>query len=341
MIPAPYDEWFAGSAIDGTYGYDLADLRAVEPVEAAAGFAETWRTWRVEASAVAPEPQLTPLGRVGAHEVSLVEHTAAEGLRLRAWLAVPAEGAARVGVVHGHGYGGRDAPDFSRVPADAAAIFPVARGLGTLNAGVGAPAVKDEHVLHGIQAIETYVLGRCAVDLWHAADALTEVAGPLPLYYIGESFGGGIGALALPWDDRYVGATLIVPSFGQYDLRLGLACEGSGEAVRRHVAVHPEAREVLRTFDASTAATFLRVPVRVEAARWDVVVPPPGQFAVANGIERAAARVAGAELELAVLPAGHAEFPGIDDVRADASAAGLAHLERALTRPAVSRSTRA
>lgn len=312
---------------DGDYGFDLEALRAVAPVPPPPGFAERWRGWYRTARAVDPEPRVRSVERAGGREVFLVEHTVADGLRVRGWFATAVDGRPpRVGIVHGHGYGGRDAPDFDRVPDDAAVFFSLARGQGVLNAGVGAPTPADGHVLHGIHSIDDYVLGRCAVDLWHAASALHVLAGELPLYYVGESFGGGVGALALPWDDRFVGATLVVPSFGQYDLRLRLPCEGSGERVRRHVAAHPHAREVLRLFDASTAAGFIRIPVRVECAMRDRHVPPPGQFAVANAV----AAAPGAELELAVLPYGHREYPGIAAVDAAAFAATLAHIDRTL-----------
>ena len=188
-------------------------------------------------------------------------------------------------------------------------------------------------MLHGLGSVETYSLGRCAVDLWHAADALVEIAGSLPLYYVGESF-GGIGALAVPWDRRFVGATLVVPSFGQYDVRLGVECTGSGESVRRYVAEHPEAREVLRYFDTSTAAGYLRIPVRCECALWDTAVPPPGQFAVANAVAASvrAEPAGGIELELVELPAGHAEYPGKAGDAARAAAATRAHVAHCLAR---------
>ncbi|GAA2244310.1 acetylxylan esterase [Promicromonospora sukumoe] len=330
-LPEPYATWFPDAPIDGTYGYDRDALLAVEPVPAPAGFAELWQGWFAASRVVRPEPRLTSLGRQGAHDLYEVEHAGADGLRLRGWLALPSEGRARVGVVHGHGYGGRDAPAFDRVPDDAAVVFPVARGLGALNSGVGAPDEAAEHVVHGIGSVATYSLGRCAVDLWHAADALVEVAGDLPLYYVGESF-GGIGALALPWDRRFVGATFVVPSFGQYDVRLGLECTGSGEAVRRYVAEHPEARDVLRYFDTSTAAGYLRIPVRCECALWDAAVPPPGQFAVANAVAAVAATRAGGAacpaLELETLPAGHADYPGDVDVKARAASATRGHIAR-------------
>ncbi|GAT71560.1 acetylxylan esterase [Microbacterium hydrocarbonoxydans] len=317
----PYDSWFPDAAFDGTYGRDLGALRRIAPVPPPPGFAERWRGWRTQARSVDAAPVVLSSEERHGRRVSLVEHAGVDGVRLRSWLAMPAQGPARAGVVHGHGYGGRDAVDLRRVPADAAAIFPVARGLGALNAGIGAPQPKEEHVLAGIADPETYVLGLCARDLWLAADALVALAGDVPLYYVGESFGGGIGALAVPWDERFRGATLIVPSFGQYDERLAVTCLGSGETVRAHVAAHPGARETLRWFDASSAIGFADVPIRVEAALWDQYVPPPGQFAVAAGAR---------DLELAVLPAGHAEYPGAHEVTADAVRAGLAHLARAL-----------
>jgi len=344
-LPAPYDAWFPDSPIDGTYGYDRDGLLAVPPAVEPDGFADLWRSWHAAARGVPADVVAEPVGRQGAHDVSVVTFTADGGLRLRAWLALPVDGPVRVGIVHGHGYGGREAPSFERVPRDAALIFPVARGLGALNAGVGAPDVSTEHVLAGIEDVETYVLGRCAVDLWHAATALQEVlagdagaSGDLPLYYVGTSFGGGVGALAVPWDDRFVGATLEVPSFGQYDERLAVPCTGSGEAQRRYVAGHPEARAVLALTDASVAATYLRVPTRVECALWDAHVPPPGQFGVAHGVAAAERAGTGAELELAVLSAGHAEYPGQAREMAAAFAATRAHVGRAVERAAAAAS---
>ncbi|KQQ83328.1 acetylxylan esterase [Pseudarthrobacter sp. SL88] len=327
----PYSKWFPAAHRDGSYGYETDGLLSIQPVEAPANFASLWKSWYRQAVPVPASVRLTEVAPVEGRRVYEIEHAATGGLRLRGWLAMPAGGGEpRAGVVHGHGYGGREAVDFSRVPGDAAVMFALARGQGRLNAGLGAPLPEDGHVLFGIESIDTYVLGRCAVDIWHAASALTEVVGDVPLYYVGESFGGGIGALAVPWDRRFVGATLVVPSFGHYDLRNSLACDGSGERVRSHVQLHPEAREVLRYFDASTAATFLKVPVRVECALWDNHVPPPGQFAVANGVACASSQGLGAELDLDIQPAGHVEYPGIQPVRQAAYAATKAHLGRSL-----------
>jgi len=58
---------------------------------------------------------------------------------------------------------------------------------------------------------------------------------------MGISFGGGIGALAVPWEPRIAPGHLNVPTFGHQSLRLQLPTTGSGSAVqtfaRRHVHV--------------------------------------------------------------------------------------------------------
>ncbi|TDE98959.1 acetylesterase [Occultella glacieicola] len=314
----PFEEWFGTDTADATYGHDLPDLLAVEPVPAPPGFDAFWRDLAARAREVDPSPVLTPIGRTGVHELHAVRFRTTDGLTLGGWLALPVAGSPELGLVVSHGYGGRMAPDLAGVPADAAALFPVARGLPAASLIDGVPAVGAEHVLVGIGSVATYILGGCAADLWCAATALTRLAGDLPLYFHGASFGGGQGALALPWDDRFFGATLVVPSFGQHDLRLRMPCTGSGESVRHHVAAHPEAREVLRFFDASTSATRITVPTRVEAALWDPAVPPPGQFAVHNGL-------AGPK-ELYVRSAGHTEYPGQDREDAECVAGTLAHI---------------
>ncbi|WP_433675371.1 acetylxylan esterase [Microbacterium gorillae] len=323
MIAPDYTTWFPDEEIDGTYGFDEAALRRVAPIPAPDGFADLWRGWNARVRATLPRFEVGEYAPFSAHEAAEIHYTAVDGTVLGGWVARPRDRAPRVVVVHSHGYGGRERPEFDRVPDDAAAVFPLARGLGALNAGVGAPSERDVHVLFGIDDPERYVLGACVRDLWMTQNIADELWGELPHYLVGESFGGGVGALALPWDDRFVGATLVVPSFGQYDERLAAPCHGSGEAVRRYVREHPEAREVLRLFDASTAAAFARVPVRVEAALWDTHVPPPGQFGVAAGF---------ADRELVVLPAGHAEYPGLTEVLQQAIAGSREHLRRSIAR---------
>ncbi|MFD7497646.1 acetylxylan esterase [Streptomyces sp. NPDC059832] len=297
---------------DPAYGYTLQDLLGVPAPAAPDDFDAFWQARYEEARKVATEPELGPLEEerdgVRIHGVTF---TSVGGVRLGGWLALPAEGSAEYGFVIGHGYGGRDepGPDVPLPLPRAAAILPCVRGMGSRGLHPGIPDVSAAHVLHGIESRDTYVIGDCVADLWCAASALCELVPELApeeggpgLGYLGESFGGGLGALALPWDDRFGAAQLTVPTFGNHPLRLGLPCIGSGESVRGHRRDHPEVTEVLPYFDAATAATRLRTPTLVAAALFDPSVPPPGQFAVHNALA--------GEHELLVLSAGHFEYEG-------------------------------
>jgi cephalosporin-C deacetylase len=117
--------------------------------------------------------------------------------------------------------------------------------------------------------------------------------------YMGVSFGGGIGALALPWDRRIHLAHLNVPTFGHMPLRLTLPTQGSGEAIREYESRHGNLMATLIYYDAAVAAGFSRIPVHVAAALFDPVVAPPGQFAIFNALPE--------PKRLFVLDAGH--FP--------------------------------
>lgn len=297
-----------GFPFDPSYGRTLDDLSVIPAPPAPDGFADFWRARHEAARTVATEPEIGPLEEerdgVRIHGVTF---TSVGGERLGGWLALPADGPVRHGFVIGHGYGGRQGPgpDVPLPLPGAAAILPCVRGMGARSPVAGVPDVADAHVLHGIESRETYVIGDCVADLWCAASALHELVPGLaagPLGYLGESFGGGLGALALPWDDRFGAAQLTVPTFGNHPLRLTLPCVGSGESVRRYRREHPGVTEVLRYFDAATAAGFLELPTLVAAALFDPSVPPPGQFAVYNALA--------GERELLVLSAGHFEHPG-------------------------------
>lgn len=193
--------------------------------------------------------------------------------------------AIRRGLVVGHGYGGRTGPEPQRVPADTAAIFPCAPGTHpAVRSRFPAPA--DEHVLAGISHRDTYSHRFAAADIWRAATVLLDLAPGATgtLDFSGTSFGGGIGAMALPWDERFRRAVLDVPSFGDHPTRLSRQCTGSGEAVRQHLRAHPEVRPVLDYFDSAIAARRLRIPVQVAAAVLDPAVDPRGQFAVFHAL---------------------------------------------------------
>ncbi|MFJ5290100.1 acetylxylan esterase [Streptomyces sp. NPDC088348] len=310
---------------DPAYGHTLDDLLHVGAPAAPEDFDAFWRAGYASALRVDPAPETGPLEeeRDGVR-IFAVSYTSVGGVRIGGRLVLPAEGPVEHGFVIGHGYGGRDAagPDVPLPLPHSAALLPCVRGMGDRSLLPGIPGTADAHVLHGIGSRESYVIGACVADLWCAASALLALvpeldrrggpgpgSGPVPgpgprLGYLGESFGGGLGALALPWDARFAAGQLTVPTFGNHPLRLTLPCAGSGESVRAYHRAHPGVTDVLRYFDAATAATRVRVPVLVAAALFDPAVPPPGQFAVFNGLA--------GEGELRVLSAGHFEHPGTE-----------------------------
>jgi len=278
----------------------------IDPRPEPADFDAFWQDLALRARAIAPTPALEPSTIAGAQ---VVRYTSLGGIRVGGWLVLP-EGQPRSAVIVAHGYGGRAELDPRWAPADAAVFYPMARGMAELSLVDGIPSFSKDHVLHGIESRETYVHGGCAADIWCAVNALEHVLetplgerhGGLRLGYFGPSFGGGIGAMAVPWDERIDAASLYVPSFGSNVARLATDCVGSGAAVTEWVAQHPEAWTVLDYFDAATAAARLRVPTIVAAAREDPSVPPVGQFAVADA-------VLPQFRTLISMTAGHREYP--------------------------------
>lgn len=297
---------------DPTYGYDEAGLRSVQSPPAPDDFEAFWRSRYDAACALRPEPEVVPEPGISNDdvEVSVVRFWALgldgkPAIRIGGWLVRPRRVKAVRAVVVGHGYGGRSEPDRNPVRPPAVRLFVCMRGFD-LSRQPDLPDTAARHVLHGIDRRETYLHLGCAADLWAAVGVLHE---RYPEFrdvtdYVGGSFGGGIGALAMPWDARVRRVVLDVPSFGNHPLRLTLPCVGSGEAVRMlHQRGH-DVLPVLRYFDAATAAGFLKQPTLVSAARFDPAVPPPGQVAVYNAIPHAHKR-------LILRDGGHFEYPAL------------------------------
>ncbi len=235
------------------------------------------------------------------HRIQRIVYSSSTGEQVVAWLATP-HGAVTHGIVIGHGYGGRTEPDLDYLTPSTAAIYPVAPGQEVNEPGI-LPALPARNVLAGIADRSTYAHRYSVADLWRAAsvliDAVPDAADALD--YIGSSFGGGIGALALPWDPRFRRASLEVPSFGHYPIRLSRRCTGSGESLRQYLRTHPEVRPVLDYFDSAIAAKRIRIPVHVGAAVMDPSVDPRGQFAVFHAL--------GGAKRLTVRGSGHSEGP--------------------------------
>jgi len=285
---------------DPTYGYDLEQLLAV-PAPAGPHDLRAFWSWSYNVTRALPlslrRHQIE--SSRSDYDVYVVEFNSLGSMRIGGWLTVPKQGPIVHGLVIGHGYGGRTEPHFE---PEAITIAPCARGFNR-SARRDIPDEAFRHVLHGIEKRDDYSHRGCAADLWSAASALLELHPELAgkLDYAGTSFGGGIGALALPWDNRFRKAFLQVPSFGNHPLRLTLPCVGSGEAVRSYHRRHPEVLKVLEYFDAATAARLIKIPVFGAPALFDPAVPPPGQFAICNAL--------GGTKKLFVHTAGHYSSP--------------------------------
>jgi cephalosporin-C deacetylase len=292
---------------DPAYGYDVAGLLAVEPPPEPPGFVEFWRARYARALAVDPEPRLT----VSRHArdgflVWDVAYRSTGGVPIRGWLLEPLSAPARAAFVVGHGYGGLAAPDVPLLYPDVAYLVPSLRGLG-LSAQEPFSANPAWHVLHDIHDRERYVLGGCVEDLWTGVSALLALRPDVRgrVWYTGHSFSGGVGIMALAWDDRVSRAHVDVPSFGHHPLRLALPTTGSAASVQAFVAQHVHVADTLPFYDSAVAARHVRLPVHLAAALFDPVVVPPGQFAVHNALP--------GPTELFLRRAGHFAHPGQAD----------------------------
>ena len=279
----------------------LEELLRIAPPAEPADFDDFWQATYRETAAQPLELTQTELESPSPeHRLFEVYYRTLGGVRVGAWLVYPRRQPVTLGAVIGHGYGPRTAPEFPRRPA--ACLFLNAPGF-SLSATSTIPDQVPQHVLHGIGERTTYILRHCVAALWSSAQALAQLQPSIAgqIVYNGGSFGGGLGALALPWEPLYQRAFLEVPTFGHHPLRLEIPGNGSGEQVRLYAKTHPEVRQVLAYFDAATAARRIKIPVFVAPALVDTVVPAPGQFAVANALPE--------PKELFVLTAGHAEYP--------------------------------
>ena len=284
---------------DPTYGFDEAGLRDIRPPPEVEGFVAFWRASYAETLSLPLRIALAESGLPHrSHRVRTVEFDTLGGFRIGGWLLEPCEQAPLSLVVQGHGYGGRDSID-ALIPRRAAVLLVCAPGFNR-SARTDLPSQADVHVVHGIGHRDTYLIRFCVASLWSAGSVLRELHPNLPLHFVGGSFGGGLGALAMPWDVRFSAGFLEVPTFGHHPLRLQCQCVGSGESVRRWRTDHPEVLEVLRYYDAAVAAAHIAVPVVCAPALFDPAVPPPGQWAVANALPKG---------EIVPVTAGHFDHP--------------------------------
>ncbi len=289
---------------DPTYGYTLEQLLAVTPPTEPKDFDNFWQQRYQKALTVDPQPhtQIISADKLG-WRVFDIRYTSTDRFPIRGWLLLPKSGIIKRGFIIGHGYGGRDEPDFHLPFKDAALLFPCFRGLG-LSAQ---PAISSDpywHVRHDINQKDRYILGGCVEDLWLAVSAMLSLFPHLAghLGYLGISFGGGIGALALAWESRISRGHFNIPSFGHQPLRLRLASNGSANSVQQFYRNHKkQTLKVLRYYDAALAAKRITIPIHCACAKFDPCVAPPGQFAIYNALP--------GEKQLYTLDAGHHNYP--------------------------------
>jgi cephalosporin-C deacetylase len=297
---------------DPTYGLTVEELRAIKPPRAPPAFEEFWRSRYVRALGVDPRPRLSESGATHpnwrVHDITFIS---TNEFQIGGWLLLPRAGAVRRGLVVGHGYGGREAPDFDIPVTETAVLFPCFRGLSrSRRADISSD--PDFHVLTGIDNPQSYILGGCVEDLWLAVSVLTQLYPELDgrTGYSGESFGGGVGALAIPFDKRIDRGHLVVPTFGNMPLWLTLPTVGSGHSVQNYQKTHGDVLNTLSFFDAATAAARIETPMLLAVARFDPAVAPPCQFSVANALPTSNHH------ETVILDAGHFDYPGAEEQHA-------------------------
>jgi len=289
---------------DPTYGYSLNQLLAVKTPKEPKDFDCFWQARYQKALTVTPQPQIKIINedRRG-WRVFNIRYTSTDNFPIRGWLLLPTSGVIKRGFIVGHGYGGRSEPDFHLPFKDAALLFPCFRGLA-LSAQ---PSISFEpywHVLHDIDQRDHYILGGCVEDVWLAVSAMLSLFPHTAehLGYLGISFGGGIGALALAWELRVTKGHLNMPTFGHQPLRLRLATNGSAHSVQQYYRTHKkQTLKVLRYYDAALAAKRITMSIHCACAKFDPCVAPPGQFAIYNALS--------GEKHLFILDAGHHNYP--------------------------------
>ena len=289
-------------AFDPNYGYSLDDLLSITPPKAPDDFIDFWYAKYQKALRLNPTVELNHTGYKAGFKIYDINYLSSDGFLIGGWLLEPDQQAVRQCIVVGHGYGGRDQPDYHFDIPNTAYLFPCFRGLSRSRC----VTVSDQpqyHVIHNLDNPNTYILGGCVEDLWLAVSLLLKryPATTGRIGYMGISFGAGIGALAMACDTRIQRGHLNVPTFGHQPLRLQLPSIGSAEAVQAYIGEHEQARATLAYYDAATAASYVQQAGFIAAALFDPLVAPPGQFAIYNSW-------AGPK-QLFVLQAGHFDYP--------------------------------
>jgi len=293
---------------DSNNAYLLEQLLQVNAPPAPPDFNAFWYSAYLAIQNFRPKIKLRdPQKKIKNWRVIDVYYSSTNDITIGGWLLVPVDKAPTRGFIVGHGYGGRNAPDSHLPFADAAIFFPCCRGLGR-SAMPLISADPQWHILHDMDKREQYILKGCVEDIWIAVSCMEALFPCLQgkLGFLGLSFTGGIGALAMACEDRIARAHFNVPTFGHHRLRLRQPTLGSGHAVQSFFRKDPKSTlNTLRYYDAANAAEAITMPVHFALALKDSVVTPPGQFAIYNHTS--------SDKRLFVLDQGHANYARQDE----------------------------
>ena len=290
---------------DPSYGYSFEQLLAVAPpAKEPADFDLFWQNRYQEALNLKPKIHLKEsYDTTEDWRVFEISYISTDDFLINGWLLLPHSGIVERGFIIGHGYGGREAPDFHLPFKNCALLFPCFRGLSRSSRS----DISTEpfwHIRHHLDSVENYILGGCVEDIWMATSALLHLYPHLAghLGYLGISFGGGIGAMALGFEKRITRGHLNIPTFGHQLLRLRLKTLGSGSSVQQFYCCHKKQTiKVLGYYDAAIAAKRITIPMHCACAKFDPYVAPPGQFAIFNALA--------SEKQVYVRDAGHQTYP--------------------------------
>ena len=260
----------------------LLEIKGEAPVP---GFAEFWQEqykravnskldYRVEEEVWSPCPS------VRIYRVSFVS---CDGFRIGMWVSRPERSCGGHIVMHGYS---NDVRPWVKPDLQLTAAVPCVPGLG-ISMCKEVPWQLQHHAAYGFEDPEKYVLVSGVRNIWTAVSILIDMFPDVKdnISCSGGSLGGGMGALAVPWDPRIKAAELNVPTLGGRIMLEYLRNPTDPSYVRAVKA--RESENNMRTLDlcnAAAAARYIRVPVLVTPALCDKNVPPPGQFAVANSI---------------------------------------------------------
>ncbi|WP_245623407.1 acetylxylan esterase [Catenovulum maritimum] len=267
-------------------------------------YEQFWHAKYANALTIHPMPRILDTGVTrGQHRVFEIQYTSTNDFKINGWLCLPTTGRVNRGFVVSHGYAGREGPDYHLPFSDSAILFPCCRGLSR-SAQSPISTEPKWHVLHDIDKKDQYIIGGCVEDIWLAVSALIRLFPNLQQHigFLGISFGGGVGAMAVAWDKRISKAHFNIPSFGNQPLRLELATTGSADSVQNFYKQNKQLTlNTLSYYDAAIAAKFITIPTHTAAALFDPMVAPPGQFSIYNAIRD--------DKSLFVLEAGHHDYP--------------------------------